>query len=261
MRTTNPGRCVFCGNTGMTKQHIWPDWMKNVLPRAESTTTRHQINFDYPDSGAPFDKVALRPQLAFKQGHAGTLKIRRVCASCNGGWMSRLEQEAKPILTPLLLGHTKALNRQHQDIMSAWISMTVMIMDLDDPSNECIPFDQRAYTMENLEPPPRWRIWIGNYCGETWNYRFVHSAGCIIIPVNLPYQNITYKNNLQTTTLVAGNFLAHVRSTIVPQAKLDLSEQASNGLVEIWPNRKENLMWDDMPVLGDSEANLLPYDY
>ncbi len=30
----NPqGRCVFCGGTPVTKEHVWSDWLDEVIPR------------------------------------------------------------------------------------------------------------------------------------------------------------------------------------------------------------------------------------
>ena len=33
------GKCVFCDKPGLTKGHVWPDWLNNILPR---TATRHE---------------------------------------------------------------------------------------------------------------------------------------------------------------------------------------------------------------------------
>src|SRR6266566_295420 len=27
------GRCIFCGRTGLTKEHIWADWLKKFIPK------------------------------------------------------------------------------------------------------------------------------------------------------------------------------------------------------------------------------------
>jgi len=34
MATAAPsGRCIFCDQPGLTKEHLWPDWLKRFLPR------------------------------------------------------------------------------------------------------------------------------------------------------------------------------------------------------------------------------------
>jgi len=27
------GRCIFCGGTGLSKEHIWSDWLSGLIPR------------------------------------------------------------------------------------------------------------------------------------------------------------------------------------------------------------------------------------
>ncbi|MER3424998.1 MAG: hypothetical protein C4293_18980 [Nitrospiraceae bacterium] len=36
-------------------------------------------------------------------------KVGNVCATCNNGWMSRLEDDLKPILTPMIIGNSISL--------------------------------------------------------------------------------------------------------------------------------------------------------
>ena len=39
-RTAKPvesqGRCIFCGGTGLSKEHIWSDWLKSLIPRNDA---------------------------------------------------------------------------------------------------------------------------------------------------------------------------------------------------------------------------------
>src|SRR5437016_6546602 len=87
-----PGRCVFCDGTGLTKEHIWSDWLKDVIPPTED-----HVNTDiviHPDHNA---RVALvTPSQRKRQGGLNTRKMRNVCGGCNGGWMKTIVDRAKP---------------------------------------------------------------------------------------------------------------------------------------------------------------------
>jgi hypothetical protein len=57
-------------------------------------------------------------------------QVRRVCQNCNGGWMSRLEAQAKPLLEPMFDGKPKTLGPDEQVVLAAWTVKTLMMLDL-----------------------------------------------------------------------------------------------------------------------------------
>jgi hypothetical protein len=87
-----PNLCAFCGKPGkMTKQHIWPKWLKKIR---SPTATSHTQTVGELISFSPGSR---RPPRSTKihQGHAGSRKIKNVCQLCNNGWMSQIEEAAK----------------------------------------------------------------------------------------------------------------------------------------------------------------------
>jgi hypothetical protein len=56
-------------------------------------------------------------------------KLKRVCEFCNNGWMSNLEEPAKPILLGLILGHTtlESLEEDGRQILAKWAGKTAII--------------------------------------------------------------------------------------------------------------------------------------
>ena len=95
-----PGVCVFCGKSSVTKQHVWPDWMKAVVPRGTGDHLQFSASVEMDDARI----VNVRPVFTPHRGPVGSAKIRRFCKSCNSGWMSKLEAAAKPILVKLITG-------------------------------------------------------------------------------------------------------------------------------------------------------------
>jgi len=78
--------CIFCGSTPLTREHIFPKWIVEMFPAGEyshgmggTDTATQQWNKRNMDS-----------------------TVRCVCGSCNGGWMSAIEVEAKQVLKHLI---------------------------------------------------------------------------------------------------------------------------------------------------------------
>src|SRR5688572_30048282 len=97
--------CLFCDETTLTREHVWPDWISKYLYGAPTKDRFRATRFDGPNRtpvGAPFKASELNH------------KARIVCASCNSGWMSELETHAKPVLQPLLLGRSVNLDAMDQ---------------------------------------------------------------------------------------------------------------------------------------------------
>jgi hypothetical protein len=57
------------------------------------------------------------------RGRTFGLQLRKVCRSCNGGWMGRLESQAKPVLTPMILGRQQStLSIDDQATIANWVA-------------------------------------------------------------------------------------------------------------------------------------------
>lgn len=75
--------CIFCDNESGSQEHLWPDWMYNL------------VKF------APVNKQEADDPIHFGQDPEQT--IDTVCGDCNHGWMSQIEQKNVSRLKPMLL--------------------------------------------------------------------------------------------------------------------------------------------------------------
>ncbi|MGH2922380.1 MAG: hypothetical protein ACRDKU_09965, partial [Gaiellaceae bacterium] len=57
------------------------------------------------------------------------MKVRRVCESCNNGWMSELEKAAQPVLLPLIEGKSKKLVPVEQEVVAVWAIKTALMCE------------------------------------------------------------------------------------------------------------------------------------
>src|ERR1035437_6614904 len=94
-RSKPPGKCIFCGRRNLSKEHFWPEWASALLPRYPDN--RH---VEHLFTVTEKTKLVRPPEVRSRQGHSWTKRLRAVCSECNNGWMSVLENVAKPILTP-----------------------------------------------------------------------------------------------------------------------------------------------------------------
>ena len=240
MSKKSHGKCIFCGGGGLTKQHVWPDWLKNVLLR---DSTEHMQFFTHYYPVAP-NFMFIQPDIHFRQGHPGVRKIRNVCNKCNSGWMSKLEIEAKSILSSMILGERIILNTQAQVTISAWSVMISIIAEFTDQSTAAIPGLDRQKFFNTQLPPEGWKIWIGRYKGIQWKQRFRHH-GMLVVPKT---QIMTDKTacNTQFSTFVMGELLIHAISSALSEelnfADLDFTGKL-NQMRCIWPLKQGNIEW------------------
>ena len=91
--TQDHGRaCVFCGGRPVTVEHVWPQWVAELVREHTGVETYH-LRVD--------DKRWTQGRLGFE--------VKRVCGPCNSGWMSRMETKVRSVLHPMIVGQRYAI--------------------------------------------------------------------------------------------------------------------------------------------------------
>jgi hypothetical protein len=110
--------CVFCRKDAtLTAEHVLPQWIRPHVsdPGGRGTHTRTEIRV-----GEWVDERSFAAKPA-------ALKVRSVCAACNNGWMSDLEDEAKPFLLSMINGHRRTYYRRGQCLIAMWLLKTALV--------------------------------------------------------------------------------------------------------------------------------------
>jgi hypothetical protein len=166
--------CIFCGKPGLTREHVWADWLRRFIPKTEASYSRFMATAHPTHTDFKCKKVS---------GDLRSQRLRVVCKSCNGGWMGRLQERAKPLLLPFLNGDVMALDVHQQEILAAWVAMFVMVAEHFDPDEVATTQTQRNYLMENQKPPSNWKIWFGDLDEKSrWPSLLAHFA----VPISSP---------------------------------------------------------------------------
>ena len=93
------------------------------------------------------------------------LVLRRVCESCNNDWMSRLENAAKRLLSPMIRGEAVSLDRNAQAIVARWSVKTAMLLEhtlgLPDERVYYRPDEREAFSQPPHIPPTETIVLLG----------------------------------------------------------------------------------------------------
>ncbi len=152
--------CMFCQEQASSREDIWPQWLTKRFPLSDAS--RMEV-----ERGG--NKLAMwqskTPQL---------LRSRCVCRNCNSGWMSKLEQEMKPIVDSILDEQLKALDVSSQAVIAVWATKTAMALEALYPEREFFYSEiERQYMRAARAIPERTSIWIA----KCVNQPNIYSAG------------------------------------------------------------------------------------
>jgi hypothetical protein len=118
--------CLFCGNTDLSKEHVFAQWLLEELDlRKKKMRMQHS--------------TILGLQISERPLTLSTLINGLVCKRCNNGWLSQIEGRVKPHLLNLLKGSlTLALQEQHQ-LLSLWIYKTAIVLNYASNYRKIVP--------------------------------------------------------------------------------------------------------------------------
>ena len=145
--------CIFCGAEGkMSREHVFPRWLEELFPDlGEVDYLRRLVTFST-------DEHHERPGPSFD------VVVKDVCRNCNHGWMGRLEGQARPILTPMLLDEPRLLTAVEQHIAATWATKTMLTMQGANIGGErVVSLERYRWFYEHQMPLSGSHIWLCRY--------------------------------------------------------------------------------------------------
>jgi hypothetical protein len=235
----------------MSKEHVFSNWINDVLPPDGTHIRVRTSGFD----AAGGIRDPFHDATKYRQGSPPNAKARVVCEQCNSGWMGAIQDRTKPVLVPLIEGKGASIGAEAQAAISTWITMVSMTAEyLFETPKPAIPEADRSYLMQNAEPPKDWQIWIGYYIGTKRNLPYAQARTRISMP-NLPIKSDDRSFvNTQITSLSIGKLYFYVYSAAVNGlGPIRLNQEVLDRLRTIWPSRKESFDWP--PAVGVNDQN------
>jgi hypothetical protein len=143
--------CLFCDNAANSKEDVLPVWIQ------ERVKGKRPILVNGFSGNRPI----------VMQGMQSNLRTACVCKDCNGGWMSRLEENARKILGPLMEDIHLVLNGDQQLLIAKWAVKTAMTAETFNRTTRR-PFythDECARFRESWTFPYSMFVGLGRYGG------------------------------------------------------------------------------------------------
>jgi hypothetical protein len=198
--------CLFCGRSGhakMTREHAWPNWLLTVFPHNDEKHT--VVRNSTAGERQEWECVGQTP-----------VTVKRVCANCNSGWMSELENRCKPILESLIPGVRQlTVSISEQNTLSRWCLKTFMMFDASCGNSRTFfrPQDRlRVKNDERLNFP--FHIYVAAYVGSRYDMRTDYSRRLRPFE-HTGHRNVVYEGDVYHSTLVLGRLVCQLDATRV----------------------------------------------
>jgi hypothetical protein len=177
--------------------------------------------------------------------------------------MKRIEDEVKPIMTPLILGQPRRLSPKDQEIIAAWAVLKSIVTNYDGEAKIVTHHMQRKFLKRHRRAPEKgWGVWICNFDRQNWRTEWV-SRPFRILPDKQAAKHadgrVAFYNGNATTQFI-GKLLIHVINTTAPRCieKWDFPIPPRGIIVRIWPSRRNySLLWPPSAITTD-EADRIP---
>lgn len=234
MKQSRP--CIFCGGAGLTKEHLFADWLTELFPHAEKDRRTFGTTTEWPNF-----------TLTAENGHSGAKKVREVCNTCNNGWMSRIDERAKPIAVEMIQAKPITVAPEDQKTLATWLTKVAMVGDNVEREGSRISQEHRNYLRERNEPPPTWQVWVTSYGGWRWHHLRMEQLRS---PFGLPNRPKTY---FTSSVVGMGTMLAVVVGHGADGIKLEIGESGKQ-LQQIWP-ASQTFDWPTEHDLSDEDAD------
>lgn len=159
----NAGRCIFCNGSGLTKQHVVPDWMSVLMVNAEPVSQSRFVHS--VGMASQLDEVLISSEDVVHKNYStifGQMRYRNVCLNCNGGWISKIEQASKVILEPMIVGEDLQIPVESSKLISLALAMIAVMHEFtDDADKRIITSEHRRYIMRTNRLPAGWFVAVG----------------------------------------------------------------------------------------------------
>jgi hypothetical protein len=222
-------KCLFCDRNADSREHVWPSWiLKNLM-------SGHQMSVRGFIADRTVGWVGPRPEL----------KAKFVCSDCNGGWMSDLEEQNRPILGAMMRDIATPIDPLQQLNITSWVVKTSMVFEAL-ASKKHRPFytaQDREHLRDGSALPNRTSIWLARHAGEpdigsvgmaAWKDKPTESEGLYVYATTIVFGYLAIQIlSAQFQDNREGNLKIDVKPA--PWDKLLVQIWPSDGTAVVWP--------------------------
>lgn len=242
-RSDSMRACIFCGEQASTKEDAWPPrWLTRRFPASESAYVEAERG------GVSLGKW---------RTSSPNIRVGCVCAACNNGWMSRLEETASLIIEPLFEQQRHTVDARSLPTLAAWAVKTAMVLENVSDQPRFYSDSERAQLRLTNTIPRRACVWL---------------VACVEQDTIYAEAKYLFGGDKSpelygvSTTMAFGLLAIQVLALRVPAwipADTEVTIQSHEGpwnevLVPVWPVHQANLTWPPRQgLLGESGLEVL----
>jgi hypothetical protein len=172
--------------------------------------------------------------------------------------MSEIEEETKPILTPMILGHSAILCEADQLTLATWITLKMIIAENHMKKPPITPLARRKAFMNNPYPLENSKIFIASCKTPKWQATFENAS--LFLGSGTPVDELELADradNAQTITFGIGRLFVHANHAIDIGVSLDIQNRNDAILAQIWPIDRSEIYWPPLRDITLFEADLI----
>lgn len=243
--------CIFCGQSGMSKEHFWPDWIGKEFGKSATDKYVEGVIHASPKSSEHEEKLNER------SGNVTTKKFRVICPKCNNGWMSALEEKVKPIIKNALYSCDAELKQDEIKLFTQWIVMKTMLAEHSNNKTESTPKSDLIEFGKRQKVPNSFRIYLAKH---DLSENFAYSRTSVRLGTS-PIQSrevIKQGNNTQSTAFLIGRLFIYVFSCLDPKVNI-LGEFQLNHMKRLRFHKSKQLPLKRLKQISSVEVNRIVF--
>jgi hypothetical protein len=206
------------------------------------------LHITYPETRGEIDYPPERPIFSKKRFE---LVADTVCRDCNHHWMSDLETQASPLLTPMIEGEPHGLGLEQQVLLGRWITKTVLTWDQSmRPESRMYPAPFCRWLRDKQLPPPGAVVRLGKYEGSSRFFVYMsYEALWAEIPADLinPGPPDAHRTTIRIGQLMMEFTLREDAKAVVHLKGGDIADL----LITVWP-ATDITCWPPRILLNDT---------
>ncbi len=217
---------MFCDATGVTKAHVFAKSWTGLFDEPNDTR-EHEVVHRYtsPSTGE---------QREMKRAKTFALISRKVCGTCNGGWLRELEERVKPLMAHFAAGTPVVLSADEQADLALWASVATLIAMSQDPDAAGFADPALARTLHRTRRPTAGMdIWLGANSHGEMGWFGSHT---------LKFPQAVEHEGAWGATVSFGHAVIHLVNHDLPDQRLRLKQEVRRSLRRIWAPQ-ERVSW------------------
>jgi len=233
---------MFCHATGVTKAHIFAESWTGLFDKPNDTH-EHEVVHRYIDPSTG-------KQREIKRAKTFALKSRKVCGTCNSGWLSQLEERVRPLMAAFAQNTPMILDSDEQADLAMWATAASLIAMSMDP--EACGFAYPTFAQEinrAKRPTPGMDIWLGANTHGELGWFGSHS-------LNLRNVRDAPEHGAWGATITFGYAVIHIVCHDVPYQRIRLKGDANRSLRRIW-RTTDRVAWPPKLVMRPHDLSPL----